>query len=420
MFNINYNPKMYAEAQSTEVLDRRLLAWKQMQQDGLPTKKDEDWRYTDFKKWVTKLNFSLEPMERCCNIVESEIQKYLDNEFVSMIFIDGFFNTELSNVSACIDKGIKIDDIHKTILDNTDSSLSRAKCFNDAFFSSGVQIQVPTGVDIKLEYIYITTVSSEKHVRCSKNTLNISGGANVSITEKYISLTDNPVLINSDYSINLLDNASLKWFLEVDSKQGNLINIGRLEVNQFKDSNFEYFNLFSGGALNRYELDVKLNASGAFAKIDGIFITTGSMNVDNNIKVTHNASHTTSDVCFKGIASGKSSATFNAKAIVKKGLKAIKALQSNKNLLMNNTATVNTKPELEIYSDDVVCSHGATIGQIDYNLVFYFQSRGIPYNDAIKMLTVAFLMDVLDRQSICGSKKELLSNKVNEYSSKII
>jgi Fe-S cluster assembly protein SufD len=151
-----------------------------------------------------------------------------------------------------------------------------------------------------------------------------------------------------------------------------------------------------------------------------VFISKDSMNVDNNITVVHNASHTTSDVCFKGIASGKSSATFNAKAIVQKGLVAIKALQSNKNLLLDKTATINTKPELEIYSDDVVCSHGATIGQLDKNLIFYFQSRGISYNEAITMLTVAFLIDILERQSLNGSQKEKFSVQIEDYSSKII
>ena len=421
MFDIDYNPKTYADIQTPEVIDRRIFAWNLIKKNGLPTRKDEGWRYTDFNKWLIQSNLLLTPIERSSNWCAADFKKHISQDKTSLVFVDGFFEPELSDLSVFANKKITVDEINSTALEVNDSkSHCMVKYFNDALFSSGVRVSIPSEVEVDLELVYLITSNSEQHVRCLKNHFHLDTYADVRISEKYISLIKNPILMNVDNSINLRDNASLNYCLELNQDQNNLINIGRFEVNQSKDSKFEYFNLLFGGSLNRHEMNINLNAPGAYARVDGVFISKDSMNVDNNITVVHNASHTTSDVCFKGIASGKSSATFNAKAIVQKGLVAIKALQSNKNLLLDKTATINTKPELEIYSDDVVCSHGATIGQLDKNLIFYFQSRGISYNEAITMLTVAFLIDILERQSLNGSQKEKFSVQIEDYSSKII
>ena len=220
--------------------------------------------------------------------------------------------------------------------------------------------------------------------------------------------------MNLDCQISLDDGANVTFHERSQSEQSGHLVVQRIRTMQKAHSSFDYFNMVQHGLLNRLDLEVDLNEQGAEAKMSGIFLTKDKMHSDHHILVNHHASHTSSDVCVKGVATDKSTAVFNAKAYVAKGIEKISALQSNKNLLLVNTAQINTKPELEIYSDDVICSHGATVGQLDEKEIFYCQSRGIPRAEAVALLTEGFLVEVLSRLQLTDEAREALTVELQE------
>ena len=424
MFDFNYNPDVYFSSQCPEVLKKRKIAWEYLREHGLPTKKNESWKYTDLSAWLKKLNFSFNPSEINQKVNVKNIDRYLLKDKIKIVFVDGVYSISLSDeINSLNIDGIEVNEINNVITSSYfdySNQENHSRYLNDAFYTSGVSLSISESTQVKLQLVYVYTDRASANIKCVKNIINIESNANVEITESYISLTNNSLFNNIDNLINLSENSRLKWYLEVNSEHSNQVNVSRLDLNQYKDSSFEYFNLLFGGLLNRNEFDVKLNSDGSNAKIDGIYIAKDKMHLDNHIKVEHNASNTVSDVCFKGIAANKSNATFNAKAIVKEKINGIRALQSNKNILLHNTATINTKPELEIYSDDVICSHGATVGQIDENLIYYFQTRGIDYKTAVQMLTNAFLNEILDRQFLSDFEKEDIESKILTHAASTI
>lgn len=417
MFDIDYKPQAYAEVQNDALLAKREQAWQFLKENGLPTRQDEKWKYTNLNKWILNSQLTLTPVSVRKKLERKDIVACLTDGVISLVFVDGQFESDLSDI-ASVPEGVSITNVMESevITHRNDYAKDHAKSLNDALFTSGIEIKVAKNVvgESRIELLYITTENAGHHALCIQNVIDLAENSRLKISEKQIVLfEDAPAYINIAYNVNLNSGAKLNWLMSTTSQQEKALITNSIDVQQAANSEFEYFNFIAQGDLNRYDFDIQLNDKGAMARLDGIFMLKGKMHSDNHIMVTHNASYTTSDVCFKGVATDKSNGIFNAKALVSKGIHAVKALQSNKNLLLKKTAQINTKPELEIYSDDVICSHGATVGQLDTTAIFYMESRGIPHAVAVQMLTEGFVLEILDRQNISESEKASLLEQLS-------
>jgi Fe-S cluster assembly protein SufD len=178
------------------------------------------------------------------------------------------------------------------------------------------------------------------------------------------------------------------------------LHFGMLAVRQGASSNFVSHNIAFGGALARNEIAVVLEGEGADCNLNGLYVTGGRQHVDNYTTLDHAQPHTTSHELYKGVLDGTSQAVFHGRIIVRPEAQKTDAIQRNKNLLLSDGAVINTKPQLEIYADDVKCTHGATVGQVDADAIFYLRSRGIPLAEARSLLTYAFTNEMIGTMKV--------------------
>lgn len=220
-------------------------------------------------------------------------------------------------------------------------------------------------------------------------------------------------LHDNNIEVELANNASLKMFHVQNAQHDAKINTA-ISVKQASTSSCEIFDSALGGSHVNIDYHIELNGKGAHCEMTGVFITDQQQKICNKITMLHNAEHTTSNQNYKGIAQDQSTASFFTKVIVAKDAQKVSSTQSNKNLLLSDKATIDSKPELEIYADDVQCAHGATVGELDQDALFYLQSRGIALQRAQAMLTYAFVQQNIQHEFDDLIKHEVLA-KIPNY-----
>ena len=417
MFDIDYKPENYAVAQNSALLAKRNTAWQFLQENGLPTRRDEKWKYTNLSKFLASTVLAEKAHQINTTLTRADISKYCSREMLTLVFVDGQYCAELSGLGD-VPEGVSIEPVMSSerLSQVVDYTKLHALSINDALFTSGIILKAKpnTGCEKRIELLYLSTKAMDSQLTCIQNIFELAACSKIKISEKHVAMNaESKVYMNIVNQIALAEGSTLNWLTLSSETQSQIVLTKRIEVQQAKASKFEFFNAVTDGVLNRVDIDIHLNEVHAQAKVDGVFLTKNMMHADHQINVTHKASHTVSDVCFKGVAKDKSNGIFNAKALVQKGIHTIKALQSNKNLLLDKTAQINTKPELEIYSDDVICAHGATVGQLDVEALFYLQSRGISHTKAIQMLTEGFVLELFERQDFSESEHKEILEKIS-------
>lgn len=365
---------------------------------ALPTRKTETWRYSPLKKDLLDLPLAMEPQSIDENVI---------------LISAGRLVNQLE-----LPEGVRVDEVcpqSVTSLHSTPSissgteesgteeprclSLSKAPrfsqrhpmvCLNAVEANSQITITIDKNINVSepIEIVYLDAPGTRTNARVL---VQVGANASVQLLERNIS-TDN--YTNSVMQIELADGA--KAFHHQMICHDNT-HTHAVFVSQAKDSRFEQFVLCSSKGFCRLDVDVDLRGEGASCKSQGAYLLTEKAHFDYHSYVKHNASHTRSDVDFRGLIDDHATGVFHSSAIATKDKKQIEAHQHNHNLLMSSTAKINTQPVLEIDTDDIACSHGATVGQIDEEAVFYCQSRGIRESKARAMLTQSFLA----RQSNC-------------------
>ena len=204
---------------------------------------------------------------------------------------------------------------------------------------------------------------------------------------------------------------------KIQQESPEAFHIATMQVQLGRSANFSSHSISLGGALVRNNANAVLS-EGAEATLNGLYIVNGTQHIDNHTVIDHAKPHGTSHELYKGILDGKATAVFNGRIIVRKDAQKTDSKQTNKNLVLSDESVINTKPELQILADDVRCTHGATIGQLDAESLFYMQSRGIGKSDARNLLTYAFAQDIIDRvkvQSLKDSLEKILFEKFHEH-----
>lgn len=403
----------------------RSEAMKNFEAKGFPTKKEEAWKYTSLNN-LQKIDFSIFPKE--VNALEyREVKKYFINEIdtYKIVFIDGIFSSNLSEtthdgVDICLMSSALNKPMYKQIIDvyfnKVASKEESLTTLNTAFSKEGAYIYIPKNKMPKkpIEILHFATGNEATLMLQPRNLIIVEENAEVQIIERHQSLTTNEVLTNTVTEIFAAKNAIVDYY-KVQNDAANASLIDNTYINQ-KDKSVVKVHTFSfGGKLTRNNLNFYQNGEYIDSTMKGVTILGDKQHVDHHTLVHHIEPNCESHQDYKSIYGENSTGVFNGKIIVEKLAQKTNAFQQNNNILISDKATINTKPQLEIFADDVKCSHGCTIGQLDEDALFYLQSRGIPKKEARALLMYAFANNVLESVRIPELKtriNKLIANKL--------
>jgi len=406
------------------VHDIRSEAIKTFEDKGFPTKKEEAWKYTSLNR-VLKHNYCVFPRQDT-TLEYRDIKKYFihDIDSYKIVFVDGRYSSHLSQTThegmdICLLSAAISKPKYRLIIENyfnkaaTKDSLSS---LNTAFSSEGAYIHIPKNklVEKPIQIIHFSTGNESALMLQPRNLIIAEGNSHVQIIERHQSLTENPVLTNCVTEIFTNKRAIVDYY-KVQNDNYNASLIDNTFVRQQQESHCYVHTFAFGGKLTRNNLNFFQHGERIDSTLKGVTIIGEGQHVDHNTLVHHTKPNCESHQDYKGIFGDNATGVFNGKIIVEKDAQKTNAFQANNNILVSDKATINTKPQLEIFADDVKCSHGCTIGQIDENALFYLRSRGIPKKEAKALLMYAFSNNVLSSVKIPELKQritKLIANKL--------
>ncbi|UAB76275.1 Fe-S cluster assembly protein SufD [Mesoflavibacter sp. SCSIO 43206] len=400
----------------TKIHDIRTEAIKLFEDKGFPTKKDEAWKYTSLNS-ILKHDYSVFPKQE--NALEySDIKQYFihDIDTYKIVFIDGKYSSHLSQTThegldVCLMSAALTKPKYQLVIENYFNKVAEKdglSSLNTAFSQEGAFIHVPKNkvVNKPIQIVHFSTGNESALMLQPRNLIVVDENSHVQIIERHQSLTDNPVLTNSVTEIFANKRAIVDYYkIQNDNLNASLIDNTFVEQ---KQESFASVHTFSfGGKLTRNNLNYYQNGERIDSTLKGVTIIGEKQHVDHNTLVHHIEPNCESHQDYKGIFDDNATGVFNGKVVVEKEAQKTNAFQSNNNILVSDKATINTKPQLEIFADDVKCSHGCTIGQLDESALFYLKSRGIPEKEARGLLMFAFSNNVLSSVKIPELKQRI-------------
>lgn len=394
----------------------RTEAIKQFETIGFPSKKDEAWKYTSLNK-VLKKDYCIFPKTEQ-TVEYKQIQPYFihDIDSYKIIFIDGIYASHLSQtthdgIDVCLMSAALTQPKYKPIIENYFNKIAitdGVTSLNTAFSKEGAYIHISKNklVERPIQIIHFSTGNENALFLQPRNLVVVDENAHVQIIERHQSLTDNSTLTNCVTEIFANKRAIIDYY-KVQNDKDNASLIDNTFINQETESHVSVHTFSFGGQLTRNNLNFYQNGEHIDSTLKGITIIGNKQHVDHNTLVHHIEPNCESHQDYKGIFGDSAIGVFNGKVVVEKEAQKTNAFQANNNLLVNDKATINTKPQLEIFADDVKCSHGCTIGQLDENAMFYLRARGIPKKEAKALLMYAFANNVLESVKIPELKKRI-------------
>jgi Fe-S cluster assembly protein SufD len=402
----------------------RTEAIKTFETNGFPTKKEEAWKYTSLNK-ILKQNFSVFPKQE--NAIEySDVKKYFihDIDTYKIVFIDGKYSSHLSQTThdgmdVCLMSAALSKPKYRLVIENyfnkaaTNDSLSS---LNTAFSSEGAYIHIPKNklVEKPIQIIHFSTGNESALMLQPRNLIVVDENSHVQIIERHQSLTENSVLTNSVTEVYANKRAIVDYYkIQNDNQNASLID--NTFIKQKQESHASVHTFTFGGNLTRNNLNFYQHGERIDSTLKGVTIIGDKQHVDHNTLVHHIEPNCESHQDYKGIFDDSATGVFNGKVVVEKEAQKTNAFQANNNILISDKSTINTKPQLEIFADDVKCSHGCTIGQLDEDALFYMKTRGIPEKEAKALLMYAFANNVLESVKIPEIKariNKLIANKL--------
>jgi Fe-S cluster assembly protein SufD len=388
---------------------------------SFPTTKDEEWKYTSISP-LLEHNFK-QTFEKPV-IKKEQVKQFLFDELEHslLVFVNGHYSNELSFIRD-LPEGVEVENIasamerdspvvEKHFSKYADHKLHIFTALSTAFVKDGAFVFIPDNkiVTKPIHILFISNSNNEKIITQPRNLFVVGKNSQVTIIEHYVTIDEGIYFTNTVTEIVADENAVIDHIkFQEESKKS--FHIARMEVDQERTSNFASHFISLGAVLSRNEFNARFNDEGGESTLNGLFIIDSSQHFDVHSLIDHAKPHCNSHEHYKGIMDGKSRGVFNGKVIVRKDAQKTNAFQENNNIILSNDALVNTKPQLEIFADDVKCSHGATIGQLDNEAKFYLKSRGIGDETARAILIHAFASDVI---------KSIKVKPVRDYVEKIL
>ncbi|AFM05082.1 Iron-regulated ABC transporter permease protein SufD [Bernardetia litoralis DSM 6794] len=409
--NINTDKLTLAKKTALEAIEEK----------EFPTTRNEEWKFTDIKSVISN-NFELQSKEGSENstLDLNELDYYLNSnkELDShiLVFINGYFSEKHSSIKALNDK-ISIKTLsnieaNSSIFDKFESdSVSIFSDINTAFAPDGYVIELADNQELELPvFVYFVNDASQKNTLSQvRNYISVGENSRCTVVENYITKGENPNLVNIVTSINVEKYANVKH-LKIQADAKSQFQVGSTHAKQADNSSFTNTTISLAGKLIRNDLRI-ISGEHCESYMNGLYLLNEKTHVDNHTVIDHQRPNSYSNEMYKGVLDGKSRAVFNGKIFVRQAAQKTNAFQSNKNVLLSDDSILNTKPQLEIWADDVKCSHGATTGKLDEEALFYLQARGIPKQKAKSLLLQAFAEEVLDSIEI-DVLREFLTNEI--------
>ena len=384
---------------------------------GFPTTGQEEWKYTSVNR-IAKTNFlpfplidnSLTLLEQQENTLQAS-ELFFSNE-LRLVFVNGFFDPSLSELST-LPQGLHVENfahalthhpeiMHNFIAENSEETTTSFhtdsfQSLNAALFTNGVVIIIDKATIIHqpIHLVFITNSAIHNNgMTHLRNLVILNESSQATLIESHIGIGNNPYFTTGVTEIRAKENAHLiHGTFQQESLQGSHFNY--INVQQEKNSHVSTYQFDLGGAFIRNKVNVALKGEGSECSVNGLYLTDGHQHVDNCTAIEHCASHTTSHEHYRGIIDGRSRAAFSGIVRVKPNSQKISANQTNRNLLLSSQAEIDTRPQLEIFADDIKCAHGATVGQLNTDALFYLQSRGISPSEAKRLMMHGFINDFI-------------------------
>ena len=386
---------------------------------GLPSTRHEAWRYTSVEP-IARTSFHLAEASAVDAVKRDAVASLLLGEIASaeLVFVDGHFAPHLSSV-ASPRAGLKVDSLAAALRERpaeVEPHLGRVATgerepftsLNAAFVQDGAFVQVARGAVIEkpIHLVFVATGGATPIVSQPRVLVIAGETSQVAVVERFVSLASGVHLTNTVTEVALAE-AAVVEHVKLGRESETAFHVGSLHVRQARASSFSSRWIALGGGLVRNEIRTLLDGEGASATLDGLTVGAHDQHVDSQTSIEHLAPHCESRQLYKSVLDGASRSVFNGRVLVAQHAQKTSAQQVNRNLLISKEARADTKPQLEIYADDVKCSHGATIGKLNPAAIFYLRSRGLGEAAARAVLTQAFAGEVVARIGVTAVREEL-------------
>ena len=378
-------------------------------ESGFPTTHDEDWRFTNVSQ-IANTGFETAPEAR---VSAANLEAFAVSDFAcQVVFVNGRFAPALSRIPAT--GKVRIASLAQALSSDPDSVQAHLgrylnyqrdafAALNTAFIEDGACVFIPrsTVIDEPIYLLYVSVAGDKPVVEHPRNLIVVEENSQATIVEDYVSLENGGSASSFSNTVTELvaaESAVVSHYMIV-RPAADAFNISTLRIQQGRSSNVATHSLLLSGALVRNNVHPVLAGEGAECLINGLFMANDRQHMDNYMLVEHASPHCNSRQFYNGVLNGQSHGVFHGRIIVHKDAQKTDAKQTNRNLLLSDDAQIDTKPQLEIYADDVKCTHGATIGQVEENALFYLRSRGLDEGSARHVLLLAFANECLDRMN---------------------
>jgi len=382
-------------------------------EQGFPTVRLEDWKYTNVAP-IAATAFQLADTVPT-GLPAQAIERFVVRDPVAhrLVFVNGHYSATLSS-AAPLPGGVRVANLAEALRTDAavlDRHLGRHAAsegtghgftaLSTAFAHDGAFVHLPAGVRVTapIHLLFVGTAPAGPVLAQPRNLFVADRGSEATVVESYVGLADDTYLTNAVTEVVLGDGAILQHY-KIEHESERAYHVGTTAVVQGRDSTFTSGSIAVGGALARNNLGVLLAAPGASCALTGLYVLHGRQHVDNHTFIDHAAPRCTSRQLYKGVLDGRARAVFNGRVTVRRDAQHTDAHQTNKNLLLSEGAEVDTKPQLEIFADDVKCTHGAAVGQLGEDAVFYLRSRGLGEEAARTLLTYGFMSEVINRITV--------------------
>ena len=387
------------------LMAKREAALANIDEHGLPSVSDEDWKYTDLgpaidisNRWLcdgagaSSTDVQRDSIQALCSSIDAN-WLVVANGLVNLDYLDASTDIDIERFSNTAAPKLAVRPL-------TD--------LNTALLQDGLRVQIHGATEKPLGILVIDEVNAGAGVSQANVEIEVAPGCDVEIIEYHHSSGEGDHYSNSVIALQI-DQAAHVSYARIQNRRLGHVQTGRLSASLANDARLNMSGYDIGGGLIRNDIDIDLSHPGAEAAFNGLYLAGDGQHIDNHTRVDHRAGPARSSQEYRGILNGRCRCVWNGKAIVHEGADGTDANQANHNLLLSENAEIDAKPELEIYADDVKCSHGTTVGQLDETALFYLRSRGMDKRQAVQMLTHAFAADLVGRAPVAAAKATIKS-----------
>ncbi|MGH7718559.1 MAG: Fe-S cluster assembly protein SufD, partial [Gemmatimonadaceae bacterium] len=384
---------------------------------GFPTPKNEDWHFTSIAP-IAEREFRLIRPSAAVNATDLARFTFGHPDWHTVVFVNGRYNEALSNIST-LPRGLRVMELSRAWREESElleRYLTKVASYDDrsftalntAFMTDGAVVHAEKGVEVErpVHLVHIATPAAADAVWHPRHLVVAEPNSKVTVIESWVALGDNTYFTNAVTEAVVGDGATVTHY-KIQRESPSAFHVGTVETTQGRDSHLVSFSFATGASLSRTNIYTLLDGEGCGATLHGLYMVDGEQHVDHQTRIEHAQPNCFSREVYKGILDGSSHGVFNGKVYVRPEAQKTDGKQSNNNLLLSDRARVDTKPQLEIFADDVKCTHGATVGRLDELARFYMRSRGLGAASARKLLTYAFAAEVLEEITVDAVREEL-------------